>query len=429
MNIPLDKLYHFLQKQSNTDILIYHWYPHGSRKLNDLIHAFPSDPWGTLLHEYTTPHVIFHDQEPLNFHYWNESDFVKRYLSGKVFLVSENDKEVRDFIKKLHLRTALTRSFNFYKNTIIVHSERNSQALAEYERNNFIGVYYWCHALIARDWFRYAKYDQDLSLDTTSINKDFLIYNRAWSGTREYRLKFAEMLVESDLIKNCNVKFNPIDQETNYVDHIFTNSNFTIARNDLELHFEINDSESTASASYVASDYMQSGIEVVLETLFDDTRVHLTEKALRPIACKKPFILGATAGSLQYLRDYGFKTFSPYINESYDLIHDPLKRLQAIVAEMNRISGLDNDSKLKLWQQLNEIATENQQLFFSESWTDSIVSEFKNNLEQALEKTKTEMTDAYSRKGRVLFPQPEHRQELVAKVLAILDHWADENIN
>jgi hypothetical protein len=48
----------------------------------------------------------------------------------------------------------------------------------------------------------------------------------------------------------------------------------------------------------------------VAETVFD-TRIHLTEKTLRPIACGHPFILAAGPGSLKYLQTYGFRTFSP----------------------------------------------------------------------------------------------------------------------
>ena len=86
----------------------------------------------------------------------------------------------------------------------------------------------------------------------------------------------------------------------------------------------------------------------MLETLFDDTRWHLTEKSLRPSACGKPFMLAATAGSLQYLRSYGFKTFSGLIDESYDLIVEPHLRLQSIAQEMQRISQLSPNKKYKL---------------------------------------------------------------------------------
>ena len=46
-------------------------------------------------------------------------------------------------------------------------------------------------------------------------------------------------------------------------------------------------------------------------------------------------------GNLQHLRDRGFKTFHTIIDESYDRIEDPNKRLQAImqlVLEINKKS-------------------------------------------------------------------------------------------
>jgi hypothetical protein len=135
----------------------------------------------------------------------------------------------------------------------------------------------------------------------------------------------------------------------------------------------------------VSHDYNTSAIEVVLETLFDDSRWHLTEKILRPIACGQPWILAATAGSLKYLQEYGFKTFSPYINENYDSIQDPLDRLQAIVDELKRISLLPLDQKNNLLLQLQDIADYNKKKFFSQEFFDLVIDEFKQNLRTALD--------------------------------------------
>jgi hypothetical protein len=85
-------------------------------------------------------------------------------------------------------------------------------------------------------------------------------------------------------------------------------------------------------------DYEATDIEVVLETLFDDSRLHLTEKSLRPIAVAQPFILAGTHGSLEYLRSYGFKTFGDVWDESYDLVEDPAERLIQIAELMKYIS-------------------------------------------------------------------------------------------
>jgi hypothetical protein len=123
---------------------------------------------------------------------------------------------------------------------------------------------------------------------------------------------------------------------------------------------------------------------MVLETLFDDTRLHLTEKTLRPIACGRPFILMATHGSLQYLRDYGFRTFDGIIDETYDTITDPRQRLDAVIQEMSRIAALNRSEKYILWKQLYKIARFNQGLFFSKDWQQSISQEFLTNLYRAI---------------------------------------------
>jgi len=247
-----------------------------------------------------------------------------------------------------------------------------------------VGVYWWCHGIIARDWFRFAQHDPLLKFDHLAITHDFLIYNRAWSGTREYRLKFLEQLIEADLVSCCQTRFSAIDNQAHYTDHCWANPDFAIRRTDFEQHFPTNSVDSNASADYDSFDYQASGIEVVLETLFDDSRWHLTEKSLRPIACGKPFVLMATAGSLQYLRHYGFQTFNGLIDEQYDTVQNPVDRLQAVVAEMQRISQLPIQQKQRLWTELNKIAQHNQALFFSQAWQDSLVQELVNNLNQGL---------------------------------------------
>jgi hypothetical protein len=272
------------------------------------------------------------------------------------------------------------------KPVLLVHSEKNSRNLQRYEQQlNMAGVYWWSHAAIARDWFRYAEHDR--SLDSRSVTHDFLVYNRAWTGTREYRLKFAELLTEHDLVPYCRTKFAPQDDGHHYHDHVFKNKTFEISRRDLEQIFEPNIVDSTASADYVSQDYRDTQLEIVLETLFDDARIQRTEKSLRPIACGHPFMLASAPGSLEYLRSYGFETFGPYINESYDAVLDPAERMQFIVAEMRRIASLSLDQKRQLYAELRLIAARNKQLFFSKSWHDSVIQEFKNNFEQALNVT------------------------------------------
>lgn len=383
MSVPLDRLYNHLDGLCNHDALIYRFYPHGSKNLSDLRALTDIDQlgWKFVL----KPGAICHDQEPLFFDQYSDADMLNYFLSDSGQKIDfEILNRIQSSIRTQHIRAVIDSKFSIYDRTLLIHSEKNSNNLDQYTSAGFIGVYWWAHAALAADWFRYAEHDPTLRLDLTAINKDFLIYNRAWAGTREYRLKFTELVVDADLHNQCAMKFNTESEGNNYHDFDPKNSAFKIHRNDLETYFGPCKVDASASADYDSYDYQHSGIEVVLETLFDDSRWHLTEKSLRPVACGKPFILAATAGSLEYLRSYGFKTFDGYIDETYDTITDPLQRLEFICNEMKRISQLPLGEKTQLWQNLYNIADYNKKLFFSADWQQGIFDEFVTNIKLGL---------------------------------------------
>ena len=89
----------------------------------------------------------------------------------------------------------------------------------------------------------------------------------------------------------------------------------------------------------------------------------ITEKAYKAIACSRPFITFATPYFLEDLRNLGYKTFSPYIDESYDTEVDNVKRLNLIVAEVQRICKLSDDDYSQLVANCRSIAEFNQTYF------------------------------------------------------------------
>ena len=89
----------------------------------------------------------------------------------------------------------------------------------------------------------------------------------------------------------------------------------------------------------------------------------ITEKGYKPIACARPFIAFSTPYFLEQVRELGFETFSPYIDESYDLELDSKKRLEMVVAEVERITNLPPSKYQHLVEQCNEIAERNKALF------------------------------------------------------------------
>jgi hypothetical protein len=312
--------------------------------------------------------VWCHDQEPLDYEYYKQN---LRQIDNKFNHTLQRMLETNT-IKNLNYNT------NIFPKGLLVHTEKRSGNVDKYAQDGeLIPVYYWSHAIIARDWFRYAEHVKQQK----QVNQIFLIYNRAWSNTREYRLYFAELLIDLNLQKHCKTSVNPIEPELgiHYELHCFKNPTWR-PETVLENYFPISDAHSHYSADFDIEDYESTDIEVVLETLFDDTRLHLTEKSLRPIACGQPFILASTVGSLEYLRSYGFKTFGSVWDEYYDCIENPQERLVYLATTMRHIANWTPEQRADNMAQAQAIADYNRQRFFSQEFFDLVINELKTNL-------------------------------------------------
>lgn len=388
MFVPLDNLYEWISGIS-TDVLIYRFSPHGSRNLSDL---YPlNDTWQRLpwpQQKQLIP-VICHDQEPLDFQAYDLPWQILRDISQNHGINSyrypyiKNNDAAWKWIAAQNLSAAVDVTVN--DAAVLLHSEQRSAQVELYQKHGFKTAYWWSHAMIARDWYRFSLHDPRISYRSQHAF-DFNIYARAWSGTREYRLKFLELLLDQDLVDHARISFGEFDHDKHYQTHSFGNADFAI-ETDLS-YIKTMDVSSCRSAEYDVHHYGICTWDVVLETLFDDQRLHLTEKTLRPIACGKPFILAATAGSLEYLRSYGFRTFHGIIDESYDLIQDPLQRLQAIISLMSDISSLSSRQKTAMIRAMSATVEHNRMRFFSQDFGDQIKQELWRNLEASISNIK-----------------------------------------
>ena len=397
MSIPLDRLYHYIesiaQEIRGDRVIIYRFYPHGSKNVKNLNHLCTYK----FVEDMISPHIYCNDQEPLNFQLYQDVQGRPGTPHSLSEIIFQNSADLPNY----NLRGNIV---NIYDNAILLHSERRSLEVEWYQNLNFTPVYYWSHAVIASDWFRYAEH----ITQNKNIKKRFLIYNRAWSGTREYRLAFADHLIQLEITGSCLMNCSPVDStlDKHYALHHFANPAWR-PTNIIENYFPIGTANSHYSADFDIKDYESTAIEVVLETLFDDSRLHLTEKILRPIAVGQPFILASTHGSLEYLRSYGFKTFSECWDESYDLEIDPEKRLVKITELMMEINCWDESRYKKAILQAQSIANYNKQYFFSNKFQQLIEGELVNNLTHALAELENTNTGlAWVEQNKKLFRNP-----------------------
>lgn len=371
MSVPTHNLYDFIHQATKKQFLLRYFYPYSTKNLQNLIcHILPNDSgMGSnsvavqdrfdckFLSQYQCdyqsfvkmqPVLLCHDQEPLHFElFGDEAKHIGSFLEEKGYC-----KYIPN-IKDLNLRWS--DPWSVQKTWTLLHSELNSSELARYEATGlFKGAYWWSHAFLSLDWYRYAEHDLSLHY-TDSYDKLFLIYCRDQTGSRAYRRDFVKQISDHGLLSQCQMQ----SVET-----------YTVT--------------SDSSAEYESVDFNSTAISVVLETVFD-SRIHLTEKILRPIACGHPFVLAAGAGSLNLLQHYGFETFHPHINETYDSISDSHDRLIAISQELSRISQLPLDQQKKLVADCNRIAKRNQQRFFSKDFKDQITQELQTNVSAAFD--------------------------------------------
>lgn len=90
--------------------------------------------------------------------------------------------------------------------------------------------------------------------------------------------------------------------------------------------------------------YLDSYCHIVIETLFDVDQSQgsfLTEKTYKCIKFGQPFVIVGAAGSLQALRDAGYRVFDHAIDNSYDLVEDNTKRWFAVRESIKKIADGD----------------------------------------------------------------------------------------
>lgn len=88
----------------------------------------------------------------------------------------------------------------------------------------------------------------------------------------------------------------------------------------------------------------------------------LTDKTVKALVMRHPFIVNAPPYFLACMRRAGFKTFHPLIDETYDEIEDDLLRIDAVCAEISRLCEKTNDEWLEWQYTIKDILEHNYKL-------------------------------------------------------------------
>ena len=103
--------------------------------------------------------------------------------------------------------------------------------------------------------------------------------------------------------------------------------------------------------------YLQSYFSIVAENQYTGYKDQLqnSEKIWKPITNFQPFINVGDYNQLKNLQSQGFKTFHPYIDESYDDIMDLNKRFEVIIKEIVRLCSMSKEEIHEWYWNMEEI--------------------------------------------------------------------------
>ena len=175
-------------------------------------------------------------------------------------------------------------------------------------------------------------------------DKVFLCYNRR---AKNFRCKLVYELIKNGLIEYGYVS---LGKNVNY--DIYKESIPYDFYNKLPISFDDTDLNVNHANEFVKKDFMNSYVSVVSETSVDAGDIFPTEKTFKPIVGMQPFIIVSSYGYLKFLRSLGYKTFSDWFDESYDLEEDDTERVLMIV---DVIKDLCSKSKKELSNMLFEM--------------------------------------------------------------------------
>lgn len=143
----------------------------------------------------------------------------------------------------------------------------------------------------------------------------------------------------------------------------FYNSKLPI---ELDTQFTPNKTSFNISSTFKKELFLNSCINIVTETSFENNELFVSEKVLKPILMYQPFILVGPYHYLKHIKEkYGFKTFSDFWDESYDEIIDSHDRMKVIINLIKKLNKKTIEELNELYKKTKDICIYNRRLLDS----------------------------------------------------------------
>ncbi len=311
------------------------------------------------------------------------------YNNGKRYFMFEclGEGISSDVIHKIHLVTAdlvaADPSVTVYYFTGVLNGEEAYNTICN---KNDLHPYIAVMSCGYMEYIHHHSYPIVGDYEIRTRNKNYLCLNKVH---RQHRIDLLELMLSEKLINDkCYYSFQDYSQPTDDIfvgllDEHYPNIKTNLAFiKTLQLNF---DPTRTNPIDVTEDDlelYHNSYFSVITETIYYDSEyafpkakchvspveasIFVTEKTIKCLALKHPFIMASVPGMLEGLRKRGYKTFHPFIDETYDTILDDDLRLYTIVQEVKRLSSQSDGEWLEWTKNIKDIVEYNHSHFFNQ---------------------------------------------------------------
>lgn len=228
-----------------------------------------------------------------------------------------------------------------------------------------------------QQWFR--QEDADL-VGIQKPEKHFTCLSRRASPERVYLTAFLEQNYKDKSYISLGDPYHFFSDFEGFADHCAYVCTLPKMRTTLRKYFRENslnllrvlddtDKFQTENHAGDLSLYLgRSFVNICVETMPIDLELPLiffSEKIFKPIACKRPFILYGNYKSLEKLHEMGYETFGQWWDESYDLIEDPIRRLQAVSNTIEQVASFSLEDLHKIYEssEMQKILEHNREVY------------------------------------------------------------------
>jgi hypothetical protein len=174
----------------------------------------------------------------------------------------------------------------------------------------------------------------------------------------EYNEWFDIKNIPQHIYKKLKIGSNKL-LTTNYsIDH----GKLQVDASELNQTYKPGSHPNTGNDNKLWESYDQSFCAIVTETRFAQPFANFSEKTLLAIRAQIPFIVVAPPKTLEYVKQFGFKTFDKWWDESYDQEQDHEKRMIKILNLIEYIDSKPLEELIKIRKEMKSVLRHNYKI-------------------------------------------------------------------